>query len=177
MGIALEWLGTIANTIINLFPHLKIIKVTQGGLKMRKGHELTVMTPGLWWYWPLITTVDVVTIVRDTVDLSGQTFTTKDNKTVLASGMVMFSINDVEKLLTTSPDYIATISDICMNCIHDTFIHYEWEQLRAGISDGSVGKELRRNANDELKQFGIKVISLGLKDLAPVTVLKIVQDV
>ncbi len=176
MTAAFEWLGNLFETIIKFVPHLKIIKVTQGGVKMRRGNEITVMTPGLWWYWPIITTIDVITTVRDTVDLNGQTFTTKDQKSVLASGMVMFAISDVEKVLTSAPDYINTIGDICMNVIHDTFIQYEWEQLRAGIQDGSIGKELKRNANEELKPFGIKVLSLGLKDLAPVGVLKIVQD-
>jgi len=173
---ALSWLSDIFETLLKFFPHLKIIKLTQGGLKMRRGCEVTVMTPGLWWYWPLITTIDVITTVRDTIDLTGQTFTTRDNKSILASGMVMFMISDIEKVLTTAPDYNNTICDVCMNVIHDTFIKFEWEQLRNGILDGSVGKELRKSANEELKPFGIKVISLGLKDLAPVKVLKVVQD-
>lgn len=176
MEAALAWLGTIADTIIKLFPHLKIIDITQGGVKMRRGNEISVHGPGPVWYWPTYTVLKVVTTVRDTLDLNGQTFTTKDGKIVLASGMVMFSITDVEKLLTTSPDYISTISDVCMNCIHDVLIKYEWEQLRAGILDGSVGKELRKAAQEELKPFGVKVLSLGLKDLAPVRVFKIVQD-
>lgn len=176
MAEAFAWLGTIFDTILKFCPHLKIIDVTQGAVKMRRGNEITVHGPGLVWYWPLITVLKVVTTVRDTLDLNGQTFTTKDGKVVLTSGMVMFSIVDVEKLLTTSPDYISTISDICMNCIHDIFIKYEWEQLRAGILDGTIGKELRRAAQEELKPFGVKVLSLGLKDLAPVRVLKIVQD-
>jgi regulator of protease activity HflC (stomatin/prohibitin superfamily) len=173
---ALGWIGTIIEAILKFCPHLRIIKVTQSGLKMRRGHELHVLGPGLHWWWPLITTLDVITVVRDTMDLNGQTFTTKDHKTVLASGMVMFSVIDVEKLLTTSPDYLSTISDICMNCIHDVFIKYEWEELRMGILSGEIGKELRRSAQDELRPFGIKVISLGLKDLAPVRVFKLVQD-
>lgn len=173
---AFAWLGDIFEALIRFIPHLKIIKLTQGGLKFRRGCEITVLTPGLWWYWPLITTVDVVTTVRDTLDLNGQTFTTKDGKSVLVSGMVMFTISDVEKLLTTAPDYINTISDVCMNCIHDLFTQYEWEQIRAGIVDGTIGKELRRSSQEQLRSFGIKIISLGLKDLAPVRVLKIVQD-
>jgi regulator of protease activity HflC (stomatin/prohibitin superfamily) len=173
---ALSWLGDIFETIIRFFPHLKIIKVTQGGVKMRRGSEVAVMTPGLWWYWPLITTVDVVTTVRDTLDLNGQTFTTKDGKSVLASGMVMYTISDVEKLLTTAPDYANTICDVAMNVIHDVLIQYEWEQLRAGINNGSLAKELKKEAQKELRSFGIEIISLGLKDLAPVRVFKIVQD-
>jgi len=172
----IEFFSTIFNTLIDLFPHLKKVLVTQGGIKFRRGSEVTVLTPGLHWYWPLISTIKVITVVRDTMDLNGQTFTTKDGKVILASGMVVFSINDVEKVLTSSDDYINTLCDICMNVIHDTFIKYEWEHLRAGILDGSVGKELRRNASEELRPFGIKVISLGLKDLAPVRVFKLVQD-
>ena len=173
---ALEWIGSIFETLLKFFPHLRIIKLTQGGIKLRRGNEITVLTPGLWWYWPIITTIDVVTTVRDTVDLNGQTFTTKDNKSVLASGMIMFSVSDVEKLLTSAPDYTNTICDVSMNIIHDVMIQYSWEELRTGIMNGTIGKELRREAQKELSQFGIKVISLGLKDLAPVRVLKVVQD-
>lgn len=172
----LDWFGTIGETLIKLFPHLKIIKSTQCGVKWRRGNEIYILPPGIHWFWPLISVVEVVTTVRDTMDLNGQTLVTKDGKSILTSGMVMFSINDVEKLLTSAPDYQNTIVDLCMNCIHDVFIKYEWEQLKAGILDGSIGKELRRAASDELRPFGVKVITLGLKDLAPVRVLKIVQD-
>jgi regulator of protease activity HflC (stomatin/prohibitin superfamily) len=173
---ALSWLSDIFDTLLRLFPHLKIVKVTQGGVKMRRGSEVVVLTPGLWWYWPLITTVDVVTTVRDTVDLNGQTFTTKDGKSVLASGMVMYAVSDVHKLLTTAPDYTNTICDVAMNVIHDVLIQYEWAQLREGITNGTLGKELKKETQRELRSFGIEVISLGLKDLAPVRVFKIVQD-
>ena len=176
MALAFEWIGKLAETFINLFPHLKIIKVTQGGLKMRRGNELTVLGPGLHFWWPLITTLDVVTTVRDTMDLNGQTFTTKDNKSILTSGMVMYSISDVEKLLTSAPDYQNTIVDICMTVITDVMLKYEWEQIRERVISGELGKELRKAAGDELRPFGVKVISLSLKDLAPVKVFKIVQD-
>jgi regulator of protease activity HflC (stomatin/prohibitin superfamily) len=176
VGNALDWIGNVVETILKCLPHLRIIKLTQGGVKMRRGNEITVLTPGLWWYWPIITTIDVVTTVRDTVDLNGQTFTTKDNKSVLTSGMVMFTVTDVEKLLTSAPDYTNTICDVSMNVIHDVMIQYSWEDLRAGIMNGTINKELRKEAQKELAPFGIKIISLGLKDLAPVRVLKIVQD-
>jgi hypothetical protein len=90
--------------------------------------------------------------------------------------MVMYTISDVEKLLTTAPDYANTICDVAMNVIHDVLIQYEWEQLRAGINNGSLAKELKKEAQKELRSFGIEIISLGLKDLAPVRVFKIVQD-
>lgn len=176
MATAFEWLSTIMETVIKFCPHLKIVKITQGGLKYRKGNEITKLEPGLVWYWPIITAIDVITVVRDTLDLNGQTLVTKDGKSMLASGMIMFSVNDVEKLLTTAPDYTSTICDLSMNVIHDTFIQYEWEQIRVGLLDGTIGRELKRKAQDELRPFGIKVISLGLKDRAPVKVIKLVQD-
>ena len=173
---ALSWLGDIFETILRFLPHLRIVKVTQGGVKMRRGSEISVLTPGLWSYWPIITTLDVVTTVRDTVDLNGQTFTTKDGKSVLVSGMVMYAVSDVQKRLTTAPDYTNTICDVAMNVIHDVLIQYEWQQIRDGINTGTLGKELKKEAQRELRSFGIEIISLGLKDLAPVRVFKIVQD-
>lgn len=174
---ALDWIGQLAETIIKCFPHLKIVQITQGGIKLRRGNEITELVPGPVWYWPIYTVVNVVTTVRDTMDLPGQTFTTKDGKTVLCSGMVQYKITDVVKLLTTAPDYVNTIGDLVMTAMHDTFIKYTWEELKDGIVEGSIRKEMRKAAQDELSGFGVKVISVGLKDNALARVIKIVQDV
>lgn len=177
MEIAFAWLGQMMEAVLKLVPRLTVVEATQGGIKMRKGNEVTELKPGLVWHWPLITVVKVVTVVRDTMDLPGQTFTTKDNKTVLTSGMVQYQINDVVKLLTTAPDYTNTIADLVMNAIHDTFITYTWEELRVGIENGTLRKEMKKAAQGELSGFGVKIISVGLKDNAVAIVLKIVQDV
>ena len=173
---ALDWLGAVIETAIKCLPHLRIVQITQGGIKLRRGHEITELKPGPHWYWPIWTPIFVVTTVRDTIDLTAQTFTTKDGKTVLTSGMVMFKIVDPVKLLTTAPDYANTICDLVMNSIHDTFIKYTWEELQIGIVDGSIGKELRSNAAHELSGFGVRIMNVGLKDFALCRVLKIVQD-
>ena len=177
MEAAFAWLGQLMETLLKFFPRLTIIEATQGGIKMRRGNEITELAPGLVWHWPLITVVKVVTTVRDTMDLPGQTFTTKDNRTVLCSAMVQYQINDVVKLLTTAPDYTNTIADLVMNAVHDTFIQYTWDELRAGITDGTLRKEMKKAAQQELAGFGVKVISVGLKDNAIARVLKIVQDI
>ena len=177
MEAAFAWLGQIAETILKFFPRLIIVQVTQGGIKLRKGSEITEVKPGLCWYWPLITVVNVITTVRDTMDLPGQTFTTKDNKTVLMSGMVQYEVTDPVTLLTTAPDYTNTIADLVMTAMYDTFIQYTWDELREGIVDGKLRKEMKRAAQTELKGFGVRIISVGLKDNALARVLKIVQDV
>lgn len=177
MEAAFAWLGQLMETIFKFFPRLTIVEATQGGIKMRKGNEITELGPGLVWHWPLITVIKIVTVVRDTMDLPGQTFTTKDGKTVLTSGMVQYQIKDPLKLLTTAPDYTNTIADLVMNSMHDTFIKYTWDELREGIVEGSIRKEMRKAAQDELSGFGVRVISVGLKDNALARVFKIVNDI
>lgn len=177
MESAFAWIGHFAEWFAKWIPRLVIVEVTQGGIRMRRGHEVSEITPGPIVHWPVLTPIKIITVVRDTYDLPAQTFTTKDGKVTLASGMITYSVRDVVKLLTTAPDYVNAIADITMTCIHDVFIQYEWEELRQGILDGSVGKALRKSAQDELSVFGIKVITVGLKDLAPARVLKVVQDV
>ena len=176
MDSALAWIGQLAEWFGKLIPHLVIVKVTQGGIRMRRGNEISEIVPGPLVHWPIWTPIEIITVVRDTMDLPAQTFTTKDGRVTLASGMITYSVKDVVKLLTTAPDYTNAIADVAMTCIHDVFIQYEWEALRAGILDGSVNKALKKSTQDELGGFGIKVIAFGLKDLAPARVLKIVQD-
>ena len=174
METAFSWLGTIAETLINAFPHLKIVDVTQGGVKMRRGVEIIELTPGLCFYWPLITVIRVIPVVRDTLELSAQTFATKDGKTVLATGMITYSVRDVVKLLTTAPDYVNTINDLAVAAIHDVLKQHDWEALQTSNDD--LRRELKRAVTDALSGFGVRIISVGLKDLAPCKVFKLVQD-
>lgn len=177
MDGALAWIGHLAEWFSRLIPRLVVVEATQGGIRMRRGDEITEIVPGPIVHWPIWTPIRIITVVRDTMDLPAQTFTTKDGKVTLVSGMITYSVKDVVKLLTTAPDYVNCIADVAMTCIHDVFIQYDWEELRTGIIDGSVNKALKKSAQDELGSFGIKVIAVGLKDLAPARVLKIVQDV
>lgn len=170
-----EWLSYLAEWLGKWVPRLLIVDVTEGGVKMRRGHEVSELRPGIHLYWPIITNVRVVMVVRDTLDLDAQTFTTKDGKVMAASGMVLYSIRDVVKTLTECPDYTNTIRDQVMNCIHNVLINYTYDEIKEGILSGAIGKELRKACQDSLAGFGLRILNVGLKDLAPCRVIKLLN--
>jgi hypothetical protein len=60
-----------------------------------------------------------------------------------------------------------------MTCIQEVLIQYTWVELREGLVSGQLRKELVREAQRTLKTYGIKVLNVGLKDLARTRVFKL----
>ena len=55
MDSALGWIGQIIEWFGQFIPRFVLIDLTQCGVKMRLGREVTVLEPGLHIYWPLPT--------------------------------------------------------------------------------------------------------------------------
>jgi regulator of protease activity HflC (stomatin/prohibitin superfamily) len=174
MESAFAWIGQLIEWFGQFIPRFLVVDMTEAVVKLRLGNEITELKPGkVHFYWPFISIIKRCTIVRDTLDLTAQTFETKDGITVQASGMVSYIVTDAISLLTTVTDPGNTIRDLVMTCIQEVLIQYTWVELREGLVSGQLRKELVREAQRTLKTYGIKVLNVGLKDLARTRVFKL----
>lgn len=173
---AFGWIGQIIEWFGQFIPRLIILDPTQGGVKLRRGNEVTEVQAGIHIYWPVITLIKVWPIARQTIDLTAQSFETKDNVTVQVSGMITYTVSDVVALLTSVFEPDNTIRDIGMTVLQEVLIQYTWEELRTGMIEGTLRKELVREAQRELRTYGIKVMKVGIKDLARTTVFKVALE-
>lgn len=177
METAFAWLGQLIQWFAKFIPHVLFIDITQAAIKFRLGDEITRLLPGrLHVYWPFVSVVKIVDIARQTLDLTTQTFETKDGASVLVSGMITYQVTDPVALLTTVYDPDNTIRDVGMTVIQEVLIQYTYDELRNGTVEGTLRKELVREAQRELKTFGIKVLKVGLKDLVRTTVYKVALE-
>lgn len=177
MSSAFAWIGQLIEWFGALIPRLLVVEVGQQVVKLRRGHEIELLDPGLHVYWPFITRIRTATTARDTLDFSSQTLTLKCGKVVLVSGMIAFYVRDVVKLHVYTTDAILTLRDIGMTSILHVLTQYNWDEVREGIVNETIFKALRRKMQEDLGEYGVKVVEVGLKDLAPARVLKISQDV
>lgn len=177
MGI-LEILSQFFGFIISFLPRYTIIKTTHAGVKFARGNNVVELNsnngiflpvfswPGLIYfkrsgihiYWPLITEFVQVPIKRQTTKLEKQILTTKDGMTILVTGIVVYEVEDVVKLLTETWDYDDTIKDYATVCIQQTITTNNF----IDIQNINLNEFLRKN----LKPFGIKVIRVNLCDCA-----------
>lgn len=162
MDAALGWIGTIFETMLRFLPHLEIIRSTHMGVKFRHGKKEIVLGPGLHWYWPLVTEIEIEAVKYRTTDLQAQYLETKDGKKVGVGGIVTYGIEDIRAALCECWDYEDVIKDKGLAAIKHVVTTNDYTYFSGSDADGKLTTRLRR----ELKDFGIDVSRVQLSDFA-----------
>lgn len=176
MDSALAWIGQIAAWIGQFIPRWQIVDTTRGAVKFVRGSRVVKLGPGLHWFWPVLTDFHVYPTARQAVDLRAQTFVTEDDKTIVVGGLIVYEIEDIEKILAHTYDPEETIRDITLSAIHDVCCQMSWDELKREQRRGTLDTKLRRESQKGLIDYGVKVLKTTLTDLAPCRVLKLVQS-
>src|SRR3990167_4634322 len=125
IGAIIEWVGRFIPRLVILIPSLGAVKYTG----LRHCMLVTAHGAGLHIYWPLVSVWDVYPVVRQTDDLSTQSITTSDGKTIAAAGLITYEVYDLLKLLPTTFEPAKAISEITLTSIHDVLSRMTWEQI------------------------------------------------
>lgn len=172
---ALGWLGDIIRTLLDFVPHRSIVKTTHGAVKFVGGAKAVPLGPGVHWYWPFWTEFWEYPTCRQTLELPPLTLVTADEagRTVTARGLVVYEVSNIEALVAQTYHPDAAVRDMAMSAVHDVLSRKTWAEIREGLKDGTLDRELRREAADELKKFGVRVTKTTLTTLAPCKVLRV----
>lgn len=173
---ALAWIGQIVNWIARFIPRWEIIDTTMGGVKFVRGWKPVTIGPGIHWWWPLVTRLQLYPTARQADALPAQTLVTTDDKTIIVGGMIVYEVRDIEKLIAHTYDPQNTIRDLALSAIHDVCARLSWETLKEGQRDGTLDRRLRAETKKALQPYGVKVLKTMLTDLAPARVLKLIQS-
>lgn len=176
MEAALGWLGDIFRALLKLIPQIILVRATHAGVKFRWGSHVIELRPdnglfktGIHLYWPAVTEYEVVPVKRQTTNLQPQYLTTKDRKTIGVSGILVYEINDVIKLLTECYDYEDTIRDLALAAVKEVIIQYDFGYLQD--NGKKIDQELSRTLREQLRRFGVKTIRVTLSDFSQCRVI------
>lgn len=172
MDSALGWIGQAVEWLAQFVPRWQIIAATQAGVKFIKGKTVVPLQPGIAWYWPATTIMQIYPTARQTVDLRTQTLVTTDGKTVGVGGMVSYRVVDIEALLGRTFDPDQTIRDICGGAISEVVRVCAWPDLQTYAFE----RELRRIMRKRLRPFGVSVIKATLTDCSQIRVYRLVNS-
>jgi regulator of protease activity HflC (stomatin/prohibitin superfamily) len=165
MEAAFAWLGDLARWLSAWVPRLVHVKVYEGGVKFVRA-ETRLMEPGLHVWWPITTEVMTHPVVRQVVNLPNQTLLTKDGKTVVASGVVVYTISDLHRFLVENFDAEASIAELGLAGIRRAVTQRDFEELRKGRAD--TDNRLTAECQRLLDDLGVRVEYARLTDFAPV---------
>jgi regulator of protease activity HflC (stomatin/prohibitin superfamily) len=173
---AFEWIGKLVDWIAQFFPRWIILTPVMGAVKFVRGSRAVALGAGIHWYWPATTTVESYPTARQTDNLPTQTLVTSDDKTIAISAMVVYEVEDIEKLLAHTYSAEKTIQDLCLSAIRRVCCKMTWDDLKTEDRRGTLDTKLKNAAKWELENYGIRVLGAVLTDLAPCRVLRLVQS-
>lgn len=176
MESAFGWLGQLIEWLGLFIPRRILIDTTEAGVKWvnsRKGSKVVPMQAGFHWYWPFTSDYKLHPIKRQTVDLRPQTIETKDGQTIIAGGLVVYEVTDIERVLVDTYNPDQTLKDVCLPAIHDVLSEMTWEEIKTAPR---LHLRLKNEVQREVEPFGVKVLKTKLTDLARSPVLRIIQS-
>lgn len=175
MDGALAWIGQFAEWIGSFVPRLRIVRSTHGAIKFVKGEPKVVLGPKLLVFWPLVTEFIEYPIVRQGVSLREQTMVTTDDRTIVAGGMLIYTVDDLQLLIGQTYSADQTIKDIALTALHDVLCEMTWEELKREQQRGTLVTKLKNEAQKGLKDYGVRVVKFSLTDLSPCRVYRLVE--
>lgn len=170
MEAALGWIGELVAWLVEWLPKMGICRATHGGVKFVCGRRIRKIRPGLYFWWPKVTEVEVIATARQALDLPAQRLTTKDGKTIILKVVPVYTVDDVEKALVDSVDYDETAEEVAQEAAAEIVLDKDWDDLRANLL-GSIRTEITRRCRSILRPYGLNVEKCRISDFARTRVL------
>ena len=149
----------------------KIVDQWEQGVHLRTGKFVKVTYPGLNWKIPFFDQILTTPVITQTVNLSPQTVTSEDEKSVVLSSIVRYHIYDVEKFLLGVMHANDVLIDTTQGIIRDIVEGTRWEDLY------DLGTAVTPEVNEEVEKWGIKVEQVSFPDLGEIKTYRIMGDI
>jgi hypothetical protein len=129
--------------------------------------------PGIHWYWPKTTEVEVLPVERQTLDLPVQTLSTSDLQSVAIRAEVIYSIVDIRLAVCKTFDFQQTIQDAAQLAVVEVVAPKSYEELSTAVRSSHIVDELTEVLRDELQSYGVGVQRAFLADFAKCTTIRV----
>lgn len=175
MDTAFAWIGEFVRLMVCWIPRLGLCRATHGGVKFIRGAKVKRIYPGLYFWWPLITEVEVIPTARQSINLPPQTLVTKDGKSILISVVYTVEITDPVKAIGRSWDTTDTMTDLGTSAAIQVVTRRTFAELKENLA-GDVCEELAAEAQKLLKPYGVKIMQGRLSDFAECRVFRLIGN-
>jgi regulator of protease activity HflC (stomatin/prohibitin superfamily) len=162
MEPAFAWLGQIFEALLQFVPRRVIVRATERGVKWSLWREPKEMMPGIRFYWPLISDIEIVIVARQSFNTPHQPLQTQDGVEVVAGGVVVYSIQNVSRAIgktNWSPE--DTAQDIVQAVLAAVITSHEHEYILANLND-KIEIEITLECRKQLRKYGVRVSRAGL---------------
>lgn len=157
-------------TFIHDFLPIKIVDQWEAGVHLRYGKFKNVVSPGLIWKLPFFDQVITTPVITQTVNLSPQTLTTLDEKSIVLTSIVRYHIFDVKRFLLGVMQANDVLIDTTQGIIRDFVEKTKWEHLI------DLSEFVTPEVNEQVENWGIKIELISFPDLGEIRTYRLMTD-
>jgi len=160
MDAALGWIGDLVRYFARLVPRLQLVRITERSIKFRR-HRAAEVGPGLHWWWPVTTEMDVYPVVRQIVSLEPQMIQTSEGKTIVVDGVIVYTIADLYTFCVDNHDAEQNMAELAQAGMRKAVLGTPIDEINAGRA--KFDNRLTMEAQRSLKGFGVEIESMRLQ--------------
>ena len=175
-----QFITNLLQGLTSWLPRVLLVNVTERGVKFVRGKDPVLLTPGMYWYLPLTTTVGTYSVLRDATEFEPVVVPDKDGKPIAVGFAVIWHLapDDVIKAATTTDDLTAMVGEIGESLLPPIILQYTFNQLmdriRGGRNMKTISDMLTEEATSLLSEYGITVDRCRINFVAPARVYKVI---
>jgi regulator of protease activity HflC (stomatin/prohibitin superfamily) len=157
-------------TFIHDILPFKIVDQWEMGVHLKTGRFHRVVSPGLNWKVPFFDKIWVTPVITQTVNLSPQTLTTLDERSVVLTSIVRYHVVNVQSFLLNVMHANDVLVDMTQGIIRDIVETTNWNDL-IDLTD-----IVTPAVNDEVDKWGIVVEAVKFPDLGEIKTYRLITD-
>jgi regulator of protease activity HflC (stomatin/prohibitin superfamily) len=156
--------------VVSLVLRRTIIYEYQRGLKYVKGRFKGILTPGQYYYMPLLTKIDSVDVRLRLQPIGGQEVLTSDAVALKVSLVASYEIVDPVKAVISTQDYEAVLHSSLQLALRSIIGAAPIDQVLE--KRGEFGPKLMETCAPQAKALGLHLVSADVRDIMFPGVLK-----
>lgn len=166
-----EWVGRFIDLLVSCVPRFVIIRATHLGVKWPRGGKPVGLEPGIRWFWPLVTDMDIVVAARQTNQMPPQSMTLKDGSDYSVRGVCVYSIYDVVLAIGEKNwDVDQTVTDLSQAAISEVVAECDEDSI-GNLTENN--KRITEKCQSLLEKYGVAVETCRLVECVQSTTYRI----
>jgi regulator of protease activity HflC (stomatin/prohibitin superfamily) len=157
-------------TFIHDILPFKIVDQWEQGVHLKTGKFYRIVYPGLNWKIPFFDKIWVTPVITQTVNLSPQTLTTADDRSIVLSTIVRYHVFNVQSFLLNVMHANDVLVDTTQGIIRDIVEGTNWEDLY------DLTNTVTPEVNQEVIKWGIKIEAVKFPDLGEIKTYRLMTD-
>jgi regulator of protease activity HflC (stomatin/prohibitin superfamily) len=175
---ALDWLGDLIHVVSLVIPRLVLVRRTHAGVLYCRD-KVKAVGPGVTWYWPVWSEIQLICTVRQTLNLSYQCLFCRDGSPIVVAAIVVYRIESAVDALTTTDQIVDTIHDVAMAAIRRVVTACTFKEIHENKTEKgkSIDSMLRHRLQADLSTYGVSIERSFLCDISKPVIVRLLSDV